>query len=171
MLDSTMTKNLLDLCEFPLDSKWKLLYQASRDDFTASAFHSKCDYYPNTLTIVKSRNGNIFGAYANAEWNPNSSKTFDTEAFIFSLVNSHEKPIKIKNCDAENAVRCSADSGPLFGRGIDLALLNSGRNYSAFGFSYKHPDFRSGTSDANTFLAGAKYFIALEIEIYQIFRP
>ena len=167
-----MTKELLKLCEFSPKNKWKLLYRASRDDFTPEAFHAKCDYYSNTLTIVKSSCGNIFGGYAQIEWNPNIYGNHDKEAFIFSLINDKKKPIKIKNSDSEFAVRYLSNAGPVFGRGLDLALLHlihsSYSSYSYLGASYKHPDFSPGFPDANSFLAGAKYFVVTEIEVFQI---
>jgi hypothetical protein len=40
-----------------------LIYRASQDGFEANDFHSKCDQKPNTLMIIKSEHGNIFGGY------------------------------------------------------------------------------------------------------------
>ncbi len=44
-------------------SNWNLLYQETRDAFSASSFHSKCNGILNgTLTIVSTNNfSNIFG--------------------------------------------------------------------------------------------------------------
>jgi len=56
-------KDLMTLCEFPIDQKWNLIYRASQDGFEAANFHSECDNKPNTLIIIKSENGNIFGGY------------------------------------------------------------------------------------------------------------
>ncbi len=46
-------RNLMSLCEFPIDQKLSLIYRASQDGFEASSFHSKCDNKPNSLTIIK----------------------------------------------------------------------------------------------------------------------
>jgi hypothetical protein len=54
---------LMTLCEFPVDQKWRLIYKGSEDGFKASDFHSKCDNKPNTLVVIKSSNGNVFGGY------------------------------------------------------------------------------------------------------------
>jgi hypothetical protein len=56
-------KQLMSLCEFTQCQKWNLIYRATQDGFEADNFHSKCDDKPNTLIIVKSVNGNIFGTY------------------------------------------------------------------------------------------------------------
>jgi hypothetical protein len=57
------TSELMFLCEFQNTLKWNLIYRASQDGFEAANFHSKCDNKPNTLVIIKSENGNIFGGY------------------------------------------------------------------------------------------------------------
>ena len=51
----------------PLDGKWKLLFRASQDGFTAQAFHGRCDNKGPTVTIVKSGN-NIFGGFTENSW-------------------------------------------------------------------------------------------------------
>ena len=52
----------------PQYSHWHQLFQASRDGFTAQAFHAKCDSKGPTVTIVKSGN-NIFGGFTENSWN------------------------------------------------------------------------------------------------------
>ena len=47
--------------------EWRLLFQASRDGFAASAFHSKCDTKGPTVTVVKS-GANIFGGFTEEPW-------------------------------------------------------------------------------------------------------
>ena len=44
---------------------WKLLYRGSRDGFSASDFHDKCDEKPRTLTIIKTQSGDILGGSFN----------------------------------------------------------------------------------------------------------
>ena len=48
-------------------AEWHLLFRASRDGFTAQAFHSKCDNKGPTVTIVKSGD-NIFGGFTEISW-------------------------------------------------------------------------------------------------------
>ncbi len=47
----------------PNNTEFKMLYQASRDGFGASDFHSKCNGITGTLVVVKDTNSNIFGGY------------------------------------------------------------------------------------------------------------
>lgn len=53
----------MSLCEFSADQEWNSLYRASQDGFEAAQFHSKSDNKPNTLVLIKSANGNVFGGY------------------------------------------------------------------------------------------------------------
>ncbi len=69
-----------------------MIYKGSKDGFKASDFHSKCDDKSNTLVIVKSSNGNIFGGNTEQSWlntDPISVRIDknDPKAFIFSLIN------------------------------------------------------------------------------------
>ncbi len=52
-----------ELCKFKKSEMWSLLYRASRDGFGAAQYHAKCDDITNTLTIIKTTEGYIFGAY------------------------------------------------------------------------------------------------------------
>jgi len=69
------------------------LYRATRDGFRAKDFHRKCDNFENTLVVIKSTEGNVFGGFASKPWNSTptvgSKKGYvpDQSAFIFSLVN------------------------------------------------------------------------------------
>ena len=47
--------------------KWRLLFRASRDGFTAETFHSRCNNKGPTVTIVKSGE-NIFGGFTEQPW-------------------------------------------------------------------------------------------------------
>ncbi len=85
---------LYNLCEFPKDQKWELKYRASRDGFKATYFHAKCDGVPNTLTVIKSTHGNIFGGFTEKPWTSVECVVSDHKAYIFSLVNQENKPFK-----------------------------------------------------------------------------
>jgi hypothetical protein len=61
---------------------------------TAQNFHTKCDTVANTLTIIKSTNGNIFGGFTEKAWDSSSGYVIDPKAFVFSLVNNENKPFK-----------------------------------------------------------------------------
>ena len=163
---------MLNLCEFSPYDKWTLLYRGTRDGFGADDFHSKCDGLHNTLTIVKAKGSeSIFGGFTSASWDSFSGDKSDPNAFIFSLTNKDNKPLKMKIDPNrhEYAIYCHSVCGPTFGD--DIVIENNANttmdSYSYLGYSYKHPQYAWRTNEADTFLAGSFKFQLDEIEIYQ----
>ena len=155
------------------DRNWSLLYQGSRDWFGAFDFHSHCDHKPNTLTIVKSINGNIFGGFASAQWKSTTSLDIDKSAFIFSLINKENRPLLFEHTSSNNNSICLSSSfGPVFGGYYDLFICdNSNENtfsFSNLGSTYTHPEYSYGSEKAKTILAGTYNFQVQEIEVFQI---
>ena len=73
------------LIEMTTSNNEKLLYRATRDGFTAKAFHSICDGKANTITIIKNNFNYVFGGFASAAWNSSGIFASDNSAFVFSL--------------------------------------------------------------------------------------
>jgi len=166
---------LIELCGFPKDLKWDLKYRGTRDGFKASDFHAKCDGIANTLTVIKSQNGNVFGGFTEKAWNSRKGSVTDPSAFIFSLVNKNENPFKAKCSNSgKYAIYCSPNKGPVFGgdddKLRDIVILSDSNtlknSYSNFGYSYQHPDYQRETVKAKSILAGSWGFHIEEIEIY-----
>jgi len=67
-MDIKLQKQLINLCKFPVGQEWDLKYRASKDGFKSTDFHRKCDGIPNTLTVIKSKSGNIFGGFIEQKW-------------------------------------------------------------------------------------------------------
>jgi len=152
-----------------------LIYRASQDGFEASSFHAKCDKQPNTLIIIKSEHGNIFGGYTEQDWTPNEGLKTDNNSYIFSLINKDNKPLKLKCPDALKAIWCGSAYGPIFGLGPCIRIHNdSNRNtdsISDLGITssvYKHPNYAENSLEAKSFLAGSRNFKVLEIEAYTL---
>ena len=160
-------KDLMNLCEFSVDQKWTLIYRASKDGFENDKFHAKCDYKPNTLVIIKSENGNVFGGFTEKSWSSKYGYRSDKNAFIFSLINLDNKPLKMKCIKSEYA---------FYGRGniqfglYDIVIASkSNQNTDSktnLGNCYYHPDYAFTSVEANSFLAGSEYFQVSEIEIF-----
>jgi len=163
-----LQSQLLKLCEFPQDQKWELKYRASTDGFKESDFHSHCDGIANTLTVIKAKSGNIFGGFTEQEWHSDSEFVEDPKAFIFSLVNKEDNPLKVL-CSNEQAIYCGPNRGPCFGcNDIDINTdSNINKNSQCdFGYSYKHPYYLNKTYEAMDILAGSYNFETIEIEVY-----
>lgn len=46
----------------------KLIYRGSDHEFKAKKFWSKCSNQGNTLCLIKSERGNVFGGYTDLNW-------------------------------------------------------------------------------------------------------
>ena len=162
-------KELFLLCEFPIRQKWNLIYRASKDGFEAINFHTKCDYKPYTLIIIKSTNDNVFGGYTEQTWHHTGYFKDDPNSFLFSLINKVNKPIKMK-LTRNYGICCTSHSGPSFGAGHDLYIVNNSNtntmSYSNLGHSFVHPDYAYASKGAVSFLAGSYNFQVSEIEVY-----
>ena len=156
------------LCGFASNQTWKLHYRATRDGFTARNFHSKCDGIENTLTIIKSEHGNIFGGFAGEAWNSRNRFVDDARAFVFSLVNKENKPFKVKSAGIY-AIRCFSSRGPSFGIGDIFIASDSNLNresFSSFGDNYKHAAYQNRSEKAKSIPAGSHNFQTVEIEVF-----
>ncbi len=72
-----------------------LLWRGSRDGFDGKVFHSLCDGKPNTLTVIKSENGCIFGGYTSEPWSSDEGFRTDSSAFLYSLTNPSNTPFQV----------------------------------------------------------------------------
>jgi len=111
------------------------------------------------LTVIKSKKF-IFGGFTTAQWN---SYKYDSNAFIFSLVNAYNTSVKMSIIYPEYAIYSDIYSGA----GYDISLPNNSN--ITFGYSYINcyhlPSFVKGRS---TFLAGSYEFLTDEIEVYAL---
>ena len=65
--------------------KVQLLYKSSRDGIDYKKFHQFCDNKGPTLSIIKSKDGDIFGGYTNIPWTSSDSYKKDKgQSFVFS---------------------------------------------------------------------------------------
>ena len=166
-----MENDLVELCKLN-GFNFKLIYRASRDGFAATDFHAKCDSRPMTLTIIKTTDGFVFGAYTAVAWDSTSGYKADPDAFIFSLINPNSDLQLIRVTAAENnyAIYCKAGFGPTFGGGHDIKIWNNSNttteSYSNLGSSYDFSLFDCGTIRAQSFLAGSRNFQTSEIEVF-----
>ena len=165
-----MDESLLKLLNFNTSDRFKLLYRGTRDGFAASTFHSKCDYTSNTLTIVES-GSNIFGGFTSATWDGSGDYKSDSKAFLFSLKNSLNRPLlmKQKSSSYTYSIYASPSYGPTFGGGHDLHI-SSNSNLNTVSYSnldsYQFDLYNSGSSESKSFLAGSYNFKVDEIEVF-----
>ncbi len=165
--DRQITK-LMKICKFESNQKWDLIYRATQDGFGAKNFHSKSDNKSNTLVIIKSTGGHVFGGYTEQDWSPTGLFAKDSNAFIFSYINKYKKPFFMKCISPAHAICGVINYGPTFGGGHDIHICNNSNStdgsYSNLGVSYEYP--KDASNEDKSFLAGSYKFRTAEIEVY-----
>lgn len=140
-------ENVMKVCDFGLEQKWKLIYRAGRDGFRAEDFHLKCNDHFNTLTLIKAKNCHLFGGYAVQAWSSIDDYLTDQFSFIFVLKNKANDSIKKQNVGIKN----NANLGPCFGK--DLLEISNLSNLN-------------NQSKMNVDLSGIDNFQVEEIEVF-----
>jgi hypothetical protein len=114
------------------------------------------------LTILKAKgSGFIFGGFTTVSWESSTKSKWksDANAFLFSLTNKDNKPLKMKIDPNQHhrAILCDSSSGPTFG--VDIHVANNANttkhSFSDLGCTYLHPQYAHGTREAQSFLAGS----------------
>ena len=73
--------------------EYQLLWRASETGFSNANFHQRVDGFANTLSIIKTTTGAVFGGFTTSTWNSNNAQYTDSRAFIYSFVNPSNTPI------------------------------------------------------------------------------
>lgn len=150
--------------------KFNLVYRGSRDGFRASDFHSKCDNRPNTLTIIQTTKGFVFGGYTSLSWYQTGQSYYDSDAFLFSLINKFKKPFLCKSLYGSHAICCNLLYGPTFGN-FDIQICDNSNacsnSYARINSGNYQPP--SGLNDLNgNYFCDGKNFQVKDIEVFQI---
>jgi hypothetical protein len=112
-IDSKNISRIPDIFGVSQDQRLELLYRGSRDGFQSSAFHSRCNGHPTTISLILNKHGYIFGGYTPIAW---SSPDASLRSFIFTLKNPHNLAPRIfKQKQAGYAIYHTNGSGPGFG--------------------------------------------------------
>jgi len=140
--------------------KFKLLYRASQHGYTSAFFHNLCDNKNNTVILVETTTGRIFGGFTDATWDTNSGNKSGSNGFIFSLDNNEI----YYNINSSYNINCNSSYGPCFGSGYDFYINNncntnnSGEN---MGSSY-------GNNGRKYPLTGYSSFLVKDYEVFQL---
>jgi hypothetical protein len=150
---------------------WRLLYRGTRDGFRSSNFHTKCDGQSNTLTVILTTQGYIFGGFSPIAWDSSSGYRPDKtrKSFLFSLKNPRNSEPKIfPISNSQSSICCSSSYGPIFGGGNDIYIGDNcdqgAHSGTRFGHSYTNDTGIAG----NQVFAGQSNFQVKEIEVFSI---
>ena len=166
--------SLMSLIEFQSKSL-SLLWRGNRDGFQVNDFHKLCDGKPNTLTVVKSISGFIFGGYTAVPWTSSfGGWQKDLKAFLFTFKNASNLPLKLKiNSAGKKAVYHNIKYGPTFGAGFDLHLSGTSNTPTSgsyiYSANYDLPNEQSGELGAKFIHGGSTInFQTVEVEVFQV---
>jgi hypothetical protein len=161
---------LSELCGQSLE----LLYRGSRDGFRASNFHDKCDGRLNTVTVIETTKGYIFGGFTPLAWDSSNSGKPDNsgKSFLFTIKNPRGNQIRkfgLKSSSSA-AIGYISSYGPIFCSNHDNCVYDacntSTNNSTNLGGSYTND---TGI-DGKKVLTGEYRFIVKEIEVFTITR-
>jgi len=149
---------------------FSLLWRGTRDGFAASTFHSLCNNKGSTLTVVKATSGYIAGGYASVSWASIGNYVSDSNAFLFTLTNPSNMPLKLAVTYSGDALCDVPSKGPTFGGGHDMHISdgsNTNTNSYISSTSYSYPNGNSGSS-GGVFMLGAGNFQVAEVEVFLV---
>ena len=142
--------------------KLSLIYRGTRDGFQPANFHACCDGKFNTICIIESESGHVFGGYAEGAWQKSGNDLQNKKSFLYSLkgLGSHQK---FPRQYSERQPNVGNLDDYLFFFGVDLTVAAKGKTVSRLGTMYSN-----NNSATNLSLAGTDTFVVHEIEVYQI---
>jgi hypothetical protein len=170
-LDSKIISPLPNIFSRLKGKAFRLLYRGSRDGFGGGDFHRCCDQHPNTMTLILSDNGSIFGGFTPLVWSCRNTYVSDPsrQSFVFTIKNPHNLPPRIfAQKTTENAIYDHSGQGPRFGSGHDWWVYDkcnaSNSSHSNLGVTYTNDT----DMDGKNLLTGAYNFSVKEIEVFEV---
>jgi hypothetical protein len=122
------------------------------------------------MSIIQSKQGYLFGGYANAAWDSSYNYANDPRAFVFTLTNPNSiLPTRylIKGGYEKLAFYNGQTYGPTFGGGNDIHVSDKSNevnnSYTNFGYSYTDT-----TGNGQITFTGNYQFQTSEIEVYKL---
>ena len=143
---------------FERELRYKLLYRATDEQYSAEAFHNLVDKIKNTIIFIKDINNFIYGGFTRKTWDGNRVFKADQYAIVFNL--DKEKYYKIN--DPNHAIFCDPDNLAIFGEG-DI-LLGKKSIESSFPKTYGS----SSENKKNELTLGFDKLSPLEIEVFNL---
>jgi hypothetical protein len=153
----------------------KLLFRASEHNFSAAAFHARCDHLEDTLTLVRTQFGRTIAGFSHYQWNggDENGEVCDEgrQAFLLSL----DQGEKYLPQNGQGLVYCYPSFGPMFGAG-DLCLGDDCRSKSTCYANFPVTYNREGGSkivrrqQSYTDFSGATANCSFRVLEYEVFR-
>jgi hypothetical protein len=150
---------------------WKLLYRGSRDGFRPSDFHGKCENQSNTVTLIETTKGFIFGGFTPISWDSTNKFKSDSsqKSFVFTLKNPNKiSPRKFQLSNASQAICSNSNHGPIFGSGYEIYLCANFDTNTIHSTNVGVTYVNDTGIDGKQVLTGEYNFTVKEIEVFAI---
>jgi len=149
----------------------QLIYRGSVDGFGAHNFHKQCNNKGETLTVIKSTGGYLFGGYTPIIWQSKGGFAWDQRSFVFTLTNPNNiPPTKYSNTGPnhsnQNSIYDHSSRGPSFGYDIQVHDRCNQNTSSATNFPHS---FADSTGKGTTTFTGSPNFQVAEIEVFRVY--
>lgn len=144
--------------------KLNLLFRASRDGDTISAFHKLVDGISPTISLIQTKNNYIFGGFTEHAWDSSSGCVRTNNTFMFSF--NKNKIYMGKN---GGLIHCTQDYGPWFcgGSGVYQDHYFNSKNSYQWELSTNQGVFE-GFSENFELVGGIKNFTINEVEVFKV---
>ena len=140
---------------------YTLIYKATRDGDKSEIFHTMCDSYQNTVVLIKTSKGRIFGGFTHEKWEGDDINKIDNRAFLFSVDRQKVYTVQ-KN---EEAIGCYKLNGPDF-CGWQIVVHDNFLSNKQCYTGEKGVNFN--TDEDYELNGGEKYFGIDELEVFQV---
>lgn len=137
-----------------------MLYRGTWHNFSTDAHLSKFAYYSKTLLLVKTTENYIFGGYTEATNSP--GLILDPKAFIFTLVNPGNQPLKL---NPKQGLFQLYKNILTFGPNDIKIMPNSNANSNS---SLEISNYELPPGYSRFFFTGQHRFQTLEVEIFKV---
>ena len=142
---------------------YKLIYRGSSHGDTVRTFHKRCDNVKGTLTVIKTKEGLIFGGYCSVSWESSDELIKeDLNSFVFSI-NLSKIYFVSKNNDP--SILCDRNKGPSF---IGMFTVNDNMFSMKSDINPWGTQRYSGETSLYEINGGEPSFIIEEIEVFQV---
>ena len=131
----------------------------------------KCDDVPNTICVIESNHGNVFGGFTTLPWKSDVGRYHvDEEAFVY-IVRKKKKALKkaimyLQYTSSQHSVVHNKYMGPVFGYGHDIYIRNKADQVADN--SCRNHTYQCSYAGE---LAGEEKFKVINYEVFQISHP
>jgi hypothetical protein len=145
-----------------------LLYKLTEDGNGTSDFHAHCDGVSNTLTLIKTVDGYVFGGYNEGTWEGPTNGYYEggnAGNFLFSVNNQEKWPIRPDRTDYGTYNRDTY--GPTFGGGHDIYINDPMTGGYCYAWAYT-PEGETFEGSNPSFGGSYNGWVIEEIEVWAL---